>query len=108
MPGGLYQLIMYGAQDIYLTGNINDNINGEEPVSWRLAKERNIILKLDEVNECCITYEIIEKDEFYAKCQQCRNIMSYDAALKWIEMKHNCPMCRINIYNIDNIIFRNQ
>jgi hypothetical protein len=155
--GGLFQLVIYGAQDIleyeyeneyeneinrhptHVAGNRrgstkrphekiypkpsnmsygktiqstrNDYVltqDEQEHMLWRLAKERNKILKLDDSNECCITYEIIQKDELYVKCPQCKNIMSFEAANKWIEMKNNCPICRFNIYDIDNISFRNQ
>jgi len=63
--------------------------------------------KLDESIECCVSYRIIENDELYIKCTRCKNNMSFEVGVKWISEKHNCPFCRYEILNIDDISFRN-
>jgi hypothetical protein len=74
----------------------------------KLKAETRPILKLENNTECCVSYRIIENDELYIKCPQCKNNLSYEVGFMWINEKHSCPMCRFYIKNIDEISWNNK
>ena len=113
--GGLLQLVAYGAQDIYLTGNINYSYNKKIKITkipsfdnprWSsstnsLNKSSNIWdsecrkLGKDAKNDICpISFcEIKEKSE-YIYCTQCNYNFLKEPIQKALSYSNTCPLCR--------------
>ena len=103
MYGGLMQLVAYGAQDRFLTGN--SSVTRYSPPS-RLTtsvtpeQHDNIlyltedIIEIDRYEECIISLEQIQNNENIAKCSQCRKIAKYTIMQQWFNENASCPHCR--------------
>ena len=102
--GGLMQLVIYGAQDVYPSHDEIDEINEIYRPATHVAGNRineikinalsKPVSKLDDSNQCCVSYNIIKEEELYVECPQCTKIMNFEVASKWFEIKKSCPMCR--------------
>jgi hypothetical protein len=123
MPGGgLMQLVAYGAQDAYLTGNPqvtffrttyrrytnfnpynqneyeqnqyeqNEFVNPYDINKWTIKYV--IILETDRNMECPINLELIKLNDQYCRCTQCKHNFSKEALIESFKTNHTCPMCR--------------
>jgi hypothetical protein len=120
--GSLSQLVAYGAQDVYLTGNPQttyfrtiyrrytnfaniDNVNDFANIDnvnnfanlfdineWPI--ELMLLLETDRNIECPISLEIIKLDDQYCRCVQCKYNFSKNALISAFKNKRSCPMCR--------------
>ena len=103
MYGGLMQLVAYGAQDRFLTGN--SSVRRYSPPS-RLTtsvtpeQHDNILyltedlIEIDRYEECIISLEQIQNNENIAKCSQCKKIVKYNIMQQWFNENESCPHCR--------------
>jgi hypothetical protein len=120
MPGALMQLVAYGAQDTFLTGNPqitffrttyrrHTNFANVEPldhVQFNDIEYENIydinkwtikfviILETDRNMECPINLEPINLNDQYCRCSQCKHNFSKEALVEAFKTNHTCPMCR--------------
>lgn len=100
MAGGLMQLVAYGAQDIYLTGNTNNTILQPYYESEYNHDYDNILyltedlIEIDRYEECIISLEQIQNNENIAKCSQCKKIVKYNVMQQWFNENESCPHCR--------------
>ncbi len=113
--GGLMQLVAYGAQDVYLTGQppitfyrttyrqhtnfAMDSIesNNEPEIYQPPIKAEPLIIYaiLDAENAVCVvSLEPIAEGGEYWLCGTCRKVIGWDAATVWISEHKNCPHCR--------------
>jgi hypothetical protein len=115
------QLVAYGAQDIYITGNNPNptfyrttayrhqnfalNINNDtennniEPTPIPIQKPKivSIYQQLDSEggnNQCVISLEPIEENGEYWQCNTCNKVVTWEAAEIWISQHKTCPYCR--------------
>lgn len=92
MPGGLIQLVMYGAQDIYLTGA---DIPQQQQHRRLREPEPPTDRSLPREDPCPITFEPFNPGNIYAECQQCHHCFHSDAIRRSLEVAGwKCPMCR--------------
>ena len=100
--GGLMQLIAYGAQDVYLDYNSDNDLENNNELANRFNnlqtkinwyKFERPIKPTDRNNECPITLEKINLNDSYCLCLECN--YNFDAKeLKIALQTHNeCPMC---------------
>ena len=100
MIGSLMQLVAYGAQDIYLTGNTNNTILQPYYESEYNHDYDNILyltedlIEIDRYEECIISLEQIQNNENIAKCSQCKKITKYTIMQQWFNENESCPHCR--------------
>ena len=103
MAGGLMQLVAYGAQDIYLTGNTgNTRYSPPSSLATSVTPEQhdNILyltedlIEIDRYEECIISLEQIQNNENIAKCSQCKKITKYTIMQQWFNENASCPHCR--------------
>ncbi len=109
--GGIMQLLQYGAQDIYLMGNINqahnevsnyelnemvtifDNLvfHVEDNNNWfQYSRE----LKTSEINKICpISLKRIQKNDTYCLCINCDTMFSAEELKKQLCINNKCPCC---------------
>ena len=67
----------------------NDDDNNKSWVSiYRL------LIKDDKNYDCPITLDKINVMDKYCICSNCNYNFNYDALLKHLDIKYNCPMCR--------------
>jgi hypothetical protein len=114
MPGGLMQLVAYGQQDVYLTGNptvtfsrityrrhtnfVREQNEQDELVNpydinkWTIKYV--IILETDRNMECPINLELIKLNDEYCKCNECKYNFSKEALMEAFNTNYTCPMCR--------------
>ena len=109
MPGvGLMQLVAYGPQDMYLTGNRQisfwstsnirrtnitmENLNKFDINLWPI--KYIIILETDHNIECPIILEQINLNDQYCRCDKCKYNFSKEALIDSFKTKISCPMCR--------------
>ena len=121
MPGGgLMQLVAYGAQDVYLTGNNNitfygvqyrrhtnfamESINIEDNnIDPIIIPVREIIImynlldQISGINICVISLEPIEENGEYWNCTTCNKVVTWEAAEIWISQHKTCPHCRQSV-----------
>ncbi len=126
------QLVAYGAQDIYLTGNPQITFwrttyrrhTNFDPFGQNQQYEQNeygenefvnsydinkwtikyvIILETDRNIECPINLELIKLNDQYCKCSQCKYNFSKDALVEAFKTNNTCPMCRFE-WTRQNII----
>jgi hypothetical protein len=96
MPGGIMQLITYGALDIYFTEN---NIqNTSITLEWEYVNK-----KLDSIVNCPVTFYDIKEE--YICCLICNKIFDIEVKDMWIDIKKNCPYCRQEWSNY--VIYKN-
>ena len=95
---GLFQLIAYGARDIYLTGSLFDYDSN------RLENIKITDIKLDKIliidnmiktdRNCTICLENLTDNIIKLKCS---HLYHKECIKNWIKKKPNCPMCRYDI-----------
>lgn len=83
MGGGLFQLIAYGAADIYFITNPSII-----PIP---IKAKIIDIKSDE--ECYICYECMT-DKQLTRCNACNKLFDYECIDAWLKFGETCPICR--------------
>ncbi len=107
------QLLAYGAQDVYLTGNpqitflrvtyrhhtnfamesIDIEVNNSDPIT--IPK---IIIKYHRLDpddaQCVISLELIEENVEYWQCNTCHKVVSWQVAELWVSQHKSCPHCR--------------
>lgn len=105
MPrGGLAQLLAYGAQDVYLTGNPSitrqwtitynrgNNIIPDNKIDFELLNNKYV--ETDNISDCSIC--IITKSNIITSCehQYCKTCLD-----EWLnkQNKKSCPYCRNNL-----------
>ena len=94
------QLVAYGAQDLYLSGDPHDiysfqNQNVRSPFDMNNWKhECVLILETDRNMECPIQLELIQLNDEYGRCKQCKYNFSKEALMNVFKTKSTCPMCR--------------
>lgn len=122
MPGGgLLQLVAYGSQDAYLTGNptitfwrttyrrhTNFNVNNNQANVYPTVQLNQIdnidswitvyriIKETDRNTECPISLEIINPNSQYCICAECKYNFSKNEIKTAFEThnQYKCPMCR--------------
>ena len=116
MPGGLMQLVNYGAQDIYLLSGNTHNIfthsaynpinssTDENNLMWSTL---NKIINLEKNDECPISNISFISECSYCICYICKYNIDADTLKKCFQFNDKkCPMCRskwtdFNIYKND-------
>lgn len=104
MGGGLMQLVAYGAQDIYLTGNdqIRFRENGqllvfseldEKTIEANFFDEYNKRLEVLSNDDCIICCECMTGDKAI-DCICCKKIFHVKCVGTWTKNKNTCPHCR--------------
>ena len=103
MYGGLMQLVAYGAQDRFLTGNSSvRRYSSPSSLATSVTPEQhdNILylteelIEIDRYEECIISLEQIQNNENIAKCSQCKKITKYTIMQRWFNENESCPHCR--------------
>ena len=109
MPGGLMQIVAYGAQDIDLHSDsnqdINFNINSDYDYNFNNMHLNNQIntynwyqfnrpiKKTDHNIECPITLEEINKGDTYCICNTCNTLFDAKELKKTLRTRNECPIC---------------
>ncbi len=109
------QLVAYGAQDVYLTGqppitfyrttyrrhtnfamdsiDSNAEIPSVEPIKQPDPELKYMILSAENAT-CIVSLEPIAEGGEYWQCATCSKVVEWPFATLWIAEHKNCPHCR--------------
>jgi hypothetical protein len=116
MPGGggLMQLVAYGAQNVYITGQPSVSFfpvtyrqhtnfaidipesNNEDIIHLPIRVEPMIIhaILAADNSTCVVSLEPIAEGGEYWQCGTCHKVIDWEVATVWISEHKNCPHCR--------------
>jgi hypothetical protein len=106
-PDNANIIFMDGRQSISLLGLTLNGLpilhTNDLFVNTQFTEQYRFIDNDDKNLECPVSYELIEIDDKYYKCSQCKYNINYNSVSKNL---NNCPMCRFQNWN-DNVIYIN-
>jgi hypothetical protein len=124
MQGGLMQLVAYGAQDVYFTGNPQitffqstynqyTNFDSEQTFQGTANFRGKVTLKKVTLTDDFVEIKYLFEEQILSdedcsiccqcmtgnklvKCETCNNIFDHECIKQWLNMGYNkkCPMCR--------------
>lgn len=97
MPGGLMQLLAYGAQDVYLTGDneithyeVNHIYKSGSNISVENILDEMDMVSLSVSNTCAICIDDVSE----APGLECGHLFHKDCLAEWFKKSRTCPVCR--------------